>query len=108
MCNESYVQRELPFLKLLNSLPVHGKSKILLKCKGPQIYAISEITDNFLKRNLTTDRKIIKRLRPFKTLLKRISSKKESIKKKRKILSSRKGGSLLSMLLPLVSSIFSL
>ena len=46
MCNESYVQRELPFLKLLNSLPVHGKSKILLKCKGPQIYAISEITDN--------------------------------------------------------------
>ena len=106
MCHESRVQQQLPFLRYVESLPTKAKCKIISKCKSPQINAISEIAYNFLKANLTDNRKVISKLKPYKKLIKILSLKKTSLKKKRNILKSPKGGSILSILVPLVTSLF--
>ena len=108
MCKNSSVKKQLSFIKLLLALPCSKRGRIIKQCRRPQIEAISEIVLNFLKQNLTSDKKIINSLKPFKGILHKLILKKTSLIKKKKLLSSRRGAGILSILLPLVGTVFGL
>ena len=106
MCEKSSVRKQIAFLKLLFAIPNSRRSKLLKECKRPQVDAISEIIVNFLRRNLTRDVNIIKKLEPYKDLVRKLALKRPSISSKKKILASKRGAGILSILLPIVSSLF--
>ena len=105
---KSAVKKRLGFIQLLLGVPASKRSKILLQCGKPEINAICEIVSNFLKGNLTTDPKIIKKFKSCKCMLRTLILKKTSLKHKKKIISSKRGAGLITALLPLVAGLFSL
>ena len=104
----SAVKKRLGFIQLLLGVPPAKRSKILLQCGKPEIDALCEIICNFLNRNLTTDSKIIKKLRTHKCLLRSLVLKRTTLKNKKKILASKRGAGIITTLLPLVAGLFSL
>lgn len=107
MKKNSSVKKQLGFIRLLLSIPCSKRGKVIKHCKKPQIDALSEIVLNFLKRNLTKNKKVIKTLSPLKKILHTITLKKTPTAKKKKIFSSSRGAGILSILLPLVGTLFS-
>ena len=107
MCKESSLKKQLGFINLLLGLPPSKRSKIINHCRKQQLDAISEIILNFLNRNLTRDPSIIQALKPHKKSLHKLILKKFPLTKKKKILSSKRGAGILSVLLPLVGTLFS-
>ena len=75
------------------------------QCRRKELDCLSEIFANFLKKNLTKNKKIIKKLHPHKSLIRELALKTTPLKRKKKILTSNSGGSILSILLPLVTSL---
>ena len=108
MSKGSCVEKQLGFIKLLVSLPCCKRKKIIAHCKKPQIEALCEIVMNFLRKNITNDKNIIKKLKPLRRVLHKLILKKTPISLKKKIFTSKRGAGILSILLPLVSSLFSL
>ena len=106
-----YVVKNKEFIKFFCQLSPSSKSRVVNGLNENYINTISEICKNFLERNLTQDPKIIQKLKKSRTALRIVSLKKTPLYKKKKILQSRSGGAILSVLLPLaaglISSIFS-
>ena len=94
------------FLSLLTGISPCTRKKIIKTCKRGEINTICEIIHNFLKRNLTTNQRIIKKMKKYKSLLRALANKKVKLQRKRSILRSKRGGSILSLLLPLLGGIF--
>lgn len=92
---------------LLTNLPPKKRSQFINLLQKKQINCLSEIFSNFLKSNLTDNKKIIKKARPFRNLIKRIALKKTPLKSKISILASQRGGSILGILLPIAATIIS-
>ena len=101
----SLISLHRDFIKFLKDTKPSYRQKILAHCRKHELDCISEIFSNFLKKNLTTDNKIIKKLYPHKVLIRQVALKKTPLKKKKKILTSSTGGSILSVLLPLAASL---
>ena len=100
-----YIVKNKEFIDFFCRLSPRKKQNLIPVLTKDQINTISEISKNFLNRNLTEDPNIIKKLRPSQKEIKTVSLKKVPLYKKKKILRSRKGGAILSVLLPLAASV---
>lgn len=106
MTKQSLTPQHIDVLKLICSLKPKRRSDFILQLNKEQVSCIAEVFSNFLKKNLTSEKNIIKKLKRHREAIKTVSLKRTSVKKKRKILSSRVGGNILSMLLPLAINAF--
>lgn len=102
-----YIVKNKEFIKFFCRLPPSSKSRAVNTLNKEHINTISEICKNFLERNLTRDPKIIRKLKNSRNQLRSISLKKTPLYKKKRILQSRSGGAILSVLLPLAAGIIS-
>lgn len=87
---------------LLSQLSTKGRREILKELKKPQINCISEIFSNFLRKRLTNNSNIIRKLKKFHRDIHTVALKRTPIFKKKALLISKRGGSILAALLPLV------
>ena len=101
-----YIVKHKEFLDFFVNLPSKSKRHLIPALNRGQVNTISEICKNFLNHTLTSDPKIIKKVKPAKKEINVVSLKKTPLYKKKKILQSRKGGAILSVLLPLAASLF--
>ena len=100
-----YLIKNQEFISYFNKLSPKRKRKLIPILNKDQINTISEICKNFLKRNLTQDRAIVNKLKSARGDINAVSLKSCPLYKKKKILQSRKGGAILSVLLPLAASV---
>lgn len=100
---ESKKNLALENVNFLKSLCNKDKKSVKNKIKSAtpsNINSISEIFHNILKGKLPCSRYKIKKITPYKNCAKNIGEKKFSVKKRRKIINSLKGGWLISILIP--------
>jgi len=88
-------------ITFLVKLSKQKRAKFIALLKKAQINTISEIFANFLKKRLTSDKKVIKKVSPYKAEIKKVAYKKTPLKEKLKVLVSNRGGNILALLLPL-------
>ena len=101
-----YIVKNNEFLKYFSKLPQRNKIHLIPTLNRNQLNTISEICKNFLSKNLTTCPKIIRKVKPSKKKeIKSVSLKTTPLYKKKKILQSRSGGAILSVLIPLAASL---
>ena len=94
-------------IKLLTTLSPKKRSQLISQLKGREINCLSEIVSNFLQKRLTTNPNVIEKLRKYRNDLKIVAKKKTPIYLKKKIYLSRRGGAILTTLLPLAVSLLS-
>ena len=99
-----YIVKHRDFLKFFRNLTPKSKLQIIPNLNKDQVNSISEICKNFLKRNITQDPKVIKKLKSSRKEIKTLALKTTPLYKKKKILQTRQGGAILSVLLPLAAS----
>ena len=107
--NNSEIFKEKDFLKYFFSLSPSRRKQLITKLGRSQLNSLSEIFSNVLRGNLTrgNNKGLIKTLYPFKKSIRQLALKKTSLKEKRRILASKRGGSILGILLPVLSSLVS-
>ena len=69
------------------------------------INALSEVVLNGLCGNIPLDKSDIEKLKPFRRLMKSLSNKSIKVGERKKLMISKKGGSLLSVIIPLAASV---
>jgi hypothetical protein len=93
--------------KFLEALLEHGgiirESKVR-KLNNVQIRLICEICLNIVRCNIKLSKVFVNKLREYKLLLKKLTSKKVTLQSKKRILATHQGGNLLSILLPSLSN----
>ena len=67
------------------------------------INTLSEIMSNALCGNIPLNKSDIEKLKPFRKLMQSLSNKSNSASSRKKLMISKKGGSLLSIILPLAA-----
>ena len=102
-----YIVRNKEFIKFFCQLSPSSKCRLITNLDKNHIDTISEICKNFLENNLTQNPKVIQKLRNSRNDIRSLSLKKTALYKKKKILQSRRGGAILSILLPLAASLIS-
>lgn len=99
-------------LSLLCSLSSSEKVKLLRGAPNSAFHCLSEVFKNFLKENIGAPSPLIRKLRRHRDLIRKVSLKSTPIKTKRQLLLSRRGGGVLSTILPLawtaIKSLFGL
>ena len=100
-----YIVKNKAFLEYFSKLPNKNRRNIIPTLNRDQLNTISEICKKFLKKNLTSCPKIIKKLKPAKKEIHSLTLKTTPLYKKKKILQSRSGGAILSVLLPIAASV---
>ena len=100
-----YIFQPHDFLSYFNRLNPKQQRQVILTLNKNHINAIAEVCKSFLDCRLTQDHKVIRKLKPSKKEIKAVILKKLPLYKKRKILQTRKGGAILSILLPLAASL---
>lgn len=105
--SQSLLAKNKEFILFLTHLPPCERSKILSVVGGQQINTISEIFKNFLVKNLTQNASDVSKLSRYRREVREVARKRTPITEKRKILRSRRGGAILSVLLPLAASLIS-
>ena len=107
----SYCKKNIYFLKYIHTIPVKQRNKIIKNiCSKNELKAIIEIFFNFLNKNIHCKKNFIKYLKKYSKYFYKITKKSNSLLKKRKFLTSKTGGFLLTTLLnlaiPLISKLF--
>ena len=69
------------------------------------INALSEVILNGYCGNIPLNERDIQKLKPYRKLMEILSNKNVKVEERKKLMSSNKGGSLLSVLIPLASSV---
>ena len=100
-----YVVQNKEFIDFFCKLSPQRKKKLIPILSRDQITTISEVCKNFLRRNLTEKPEIIKKVKRAQKEIKTIALKTTPLYQKKKILQTRRGGAILSVLLPLAASI---
>ena len=100
-----YIVKNKEFIQFFNNLCPKRQQKLIPVLSRDQINCFSEICKNFLRGNLSQNKDIIKKLKHARHDIKSIALKKSPLYKKKKILQSRRGGAILSILLPLAASV---
>ena len=103
----SLLNEHKEFIIFLSKLSPLKRSKLIDLLTRGHLDCIAEICKNFLRKNLTDDLKTVRRLKKYEGEIRAISRKNTPIRKKKHILSSKRGGSILSLLLPLASGLIS-
>ena len=78
---------------------------IVKKSPKEVINALSEIVLNGYCGNIPLNEREIQKLKPYRKLMEILSNKNVKNEERKKLMSSNKGGSLLSVLIPLASSV---
>ena len=87
------MERQKPFLKSLLNEAEHKKREQLLRyANKDQINAISELVMNTLRSKVPIAPKVIKGLKPHRSLMYQLTNKRNSMKKRKHLLVSQKGG----------------
>ena len=100
-----YVLQNKEFIDFFLKLSPRKQKKLIPGLSKDQVNTISEVCKNFLKRNLTQSPNVVKKLRKVRKEIKTIALKTIPLYKKKRVLQSRKGGAILSVLLPLAASV---
>ena len=104
---KTLITRNREFIFFLSHISPRERGKVIAAVEGERINTISEIFQNFLKKNLTEKKEEIQKLKRYRKEVKKVSCRKTPIYMKKKILQSRKGGAILSVLLPLAAGLIS-
>ena len=78
--------------------------KIVKSFPNHIINAISEVISNGICGNLPLNKSDIEKLKPFRRLMKSLSNKTVKVGERKKLMISKKGGSLLSIIIPLAAT----
>ena len=89
------------FILFLKSKDKNKIKEIVKNLPVPVINALSEIILNGFCGNIPLNKSDIEKLKPFRKLMKSLSNKSNSASLRKKLMISKKGGSLLSIILPL-------
>ena len=100
-----YIIQNKEFIEFFGKLSPYKKQKLVPVLSKDQVNTISEVCKKILKRNLTSNPNVINRLRKSQQEIKTIALKAVPLYKKKQILQTRKGGAILSVLLPLAASV---
>lgn len=108
---KSLCKQNIVFLKYLHELPLKRRNKFIRNiCNKSEIQTISELVLNFLQNNINCSRKIVKSLRRYSKIFSSIIKKSITSTRKKKILTSKAGGFILTTLLniglPILSKLF--
>ena len=107
-CNrKSLIDKNCEFVIFLSKLSDRDRSRILAVLGREHINTISEIFQNFLGKNLTQNLGCIKRLAKYRQQVREVALRRTPVYRKKEILQSRKGGAILSVLLPLAAGLIS-
>ena len=93
------------FILFLKSKDEKKIKEIVKNLPEDVINALSEVVLNGLCGNIPLNSIDIEKLKPFRKLMNLLSNKSVGIVKRKRLMSSKKGGSLLSILIPLASTI---
>ena len=104
---KAYIHRNKEFLHFFCSLTAKERTKLLPNLNRNHINTISEIFRNFLNKNLTVDKKLVHKIKHCKKEVRLVALKKTPQYLKKKVLQSRRGGAILSVLLPLAAGLVS-
>ena len=102
-----YILKNQEFLTFFNKLGKRTKLRLISNLNKEHINTISEVCKNFLKKNLTQEPRIIEKVKAARKEIRQVALKTTPLYKKKKILQSRKGGFILSVLLPLATTLIS-
>ena len=97
------VKKCLPVLKRLSRLGDRAKREYVRKCDKEFVNCVSECAKNVIKGNVLLNDRQMKNLRRKRNDLRELSSKKTSLRKKRRIL--QKGGFLTSLIPPVLAAL---
>ena len=89
------------FILFLKSKDENKIKEIVKNLPVAVINALSEIILNGFCGNIPLNKSGIEKLKPFRKLMKSLSNKSNSASLRKKLMISKKGGSLLSIILPL-------
>lgn len=104
---EPLVQKYWDLIRLLAGLKYSSRKKLIEKFKKPHINCLSEIFKNLLRNKLPVPSKVLKKLKKYSSLIRVVACKKPSTAIKKKILTSKRGGNILSILLPIAVNLLS-
>ena len=107
----SLCKQNIIFLKYLDKLSLKRRNKFIKNiCSKNEIDTISEFILNFLQSNIKCKKNVIKSLKKYSNYFSKIIKKSISSAKKKKILTGKIGGFILSTLLniglPILSKLF--
>ena len=110
--NPSLCKDNLQFLKYVHSLPKSRKNKFLKHVSNKnEIHSILELVLNFLNNNIKCKKSFILSLKKHSKYFTKLVKKSNSLKTKRKLLTSKTGGfliqTLLTLAIPLLNKLFS-
>ena len=93
------------FILMLKSKDETEIKKIVKNLPKNVINALSEVVLNGLCGNIPLNKSDIEKLKPFRRLMKSLSNKSIKVGERKKLMISKKGGSLLSIIIPLAASV---
>ena len=107
----SLCRKNIYFLKYIHSLPLKRKKKFIkYLASSSEIKSILEIFLNFLNKNISCSKNFIKSMKKYSNEFVKLTDRKNSLKAKKVILSSKSGGfilqALLGLSLPILSKLF--
>ena len=108
---ESLCKKHIHFLSYVNSLSNIKRKKIIQNISTKEeINSILEVFINFMNKNISCKKKIIKSIVKHKNYFNRLIKKSNSVKNKKRMLNSKIGGFLLQTILglaiPLLTNLF--
>ena len=78
------LQRQRPFLKsILKQADRYKRQEMLEHANADQINAVSEMVLNLLKKNIPVDKQTTKKLKRYKTTLRQVGRRRNSLKRRR-------------------------
>ena len=101
---KSLTAKYCDFILFLKSKDKTKIKEIVKNLPNPVINALSEVILNGFCGNIPLNKSDIEKLKPFKKLMKLLSNKSNKVSSRKKLMSSKKGGSLLSIILPLAAT----
>ena len=101
----SLLEKNKEFILFLNKLSKPDRAKILHALGPSYINTIAEIFSNFLQENLTTNLEAIEEVKKYKKEVRAIARKRLPTYLKKRLLVSKKGRAILSVLLPIAASL---
>jgi tRNA A37 N6-isopentenylltransferase MiaA len=104
---EPLILKYREFLQFLAKLDKKKRKQIYKTLDKGRIDCLSEICFNILKKGSGIKQHTLKVLKKYKNEIRGLAKKKQPLKEKRKILSSQRGGFLMTALLPLAASLIS-
>jgi hypothetical protein len=99
-------KRQALFLQLLKNSRPRERKVLLSGAENAIIKVLSEVIYNMLHGNVSLGNDKIRQLRRYKQILQTMSNRSVSLDQKRTLLHQYGGGGLLTLLLPILSTVF--